>query len=196
MNRIKLFFMAVVLLVCNTVEAQFVNADKSGKVKNVSSSTFDGNGPERGYKGFIEGGYTVGVGDYKSGRAELITTHGYQFNNYIFAGVGAGAKYYTDDELWAFPIYADVRANILNHSISPFVDLKIGYAAGDVDGFLLIPSIGCRYGFNNNTAITASIGYEIQKAKLYASYYYGGRVYESSSRETIGGLAFKIGFEF
>ncbi len=200
MIKVKLFVMAVALAICSTATAQFSNTGTRGNQRTVRTSTggggFDGNGPQAGYKGFIEGGYTIGVGDYDLGRLELITTHGYQFNQYIFAGVGAGFKYYTDDELWAYPIFGDIRANILNNSISPFVDFKIGYAAGDADGFFLTPSVGCRFGFKNNCAMTVSVGYEMQKGTIYSYYYYGGYYYDDESTETIGGLALKVGFEF
>lgn len=47
-----------------------------------------------GYRGFVDFGYTVGLGDYGVGRIELTTSHGYQFNPYFFAGIGTGIHYY------------------------------------------------------------------------------------------------------
>ena len=38
------------------------------------------------YRGFVDAGYDVGIGDYEFGRFVINTTHGYQFNPYIFLG--------------------------------------------------------------------------------------------------------------
>lgn len=38
------------------------------------------------YRGFVDAGYDVGIGDYDFGRFVINTTHGYQFNPYIFLG--------------------------------------------------------------------------------------------------------------
>ena len=45
------------------------------------------------YRGNVEAGYSVGIGDYDFGRFEVNTTHGYQFNPYIFLGAGAGLHF-------------------------------------------------------------------------------------------------------
>ena len=42
------------------------------------------------YRGFVDAGYSFGIGDYKFGRFEINTTHGYQFNPYFFLGAGLG----------------------------------------------------------------------------------------------------------
>ena len=41
------------------------------------------------YRGFADLGYTIGLGDYKMGRFEINTSHGYQFSPYFFLGAGA-----------------------------------------------------------------------------------------------------------
>lgn len=35
----------------------------------------------KGYRGFAELGYGIGVGDYEFGRFSIETSHGYQFNH-------------------------------------------------------------------------------------------------------------------
>lgn len=196
MNKIKFFVMTAALVVCTTASAQFSNTGTRNNQRTTRTSMggagLDGNGPEAGYKGFIEAGYTVGVGDYGEGRIALTTTHGYQINPYVFTGIGAGVNYFTDADAWGVPIFADIRANILNNSISPFIDMKIGYSITDVEGFYFNPSVGCRFGFRNNSAFTLSIGYEMQKADFYG--YYAGYYYEDS--ENCGGLTIKLGFDF
>ena len=48
---------------------------------------------QSGYKGHVEAGYSVGIGDYDFGRFEVNTTHGYQVNPYIFLGAGTGLHF-------------------------------------------------------------------------------------------------------
>ena len=45
------------------------------------------------YRGFVDAGYDVGIGDYDFGRFVINTTHGYQFNPYIFLGAGTGLHF-------------------------------------------------------------------------------------------------------
>ncbi len=47
----------------------------------------------KGYRGFAEVGYGIGVGDYDFGRFSIETSHGYQFNHYIFLGAGLGFQF-------------------------------------------------------------------------------------------------------
>ena len=74
------------------------------------------------------------MSDYNASKIELSTTHGYQFNNYFFVGGGVALNYYTDADLVAAPIYANFRANFINKKVTPFADVKAGYAVGDIEG--------------------------------------------------------------
>lgn len=148
------------------------------------SLSFDGRGPQQGYRGFVDMGYTIGTGDTGEGRIELNTVHGYQFMPFLFAGVGVGAHYYFDSEVVAIPIFADMRADILNNSISPFVDMRIGYSPYDVQGFYFNPSVGCRFAMQSIKALNASVGYSMQKGDGY-----NGKI-------TVGGFNIRVGLEF
>lgn len=159
---------------------------ESANYRNGNSMRLNNNsGNETGYKGFIDLGYTIGVGDWGIDRLELSTSHGCQFNPYLYIGAGIAANYYFDAEVVGLPIFAHVRGNILNNSISPYVDFRIGYSPlEDVQGFYMAPSVGCKiYSFN------VSLGYVMQKASYY-DYYYG------DSSENCGGFSLKVGFEF
>lgn len=150
----------------------------------------DGNGVQRGYRGFMELGYTIGTGDWEgTNRVEFSTSHGYQFNPYFYAGVGAGVNYYHEADLVEIPVFADLRADILNNWITPYVDFKIGYTVYDAAGFYMSPTVGCRFGFDNNLALNIGIGYTMQKTSVYW-YGYG------SSKENMGGFSIKLGMEF
>lgn len=146
----------------------------------------------KGYKGFVDLGYAIGVGDWGLDRVEISTAHGYQFNPYLFVGAGFGVNYYTDAELCNIPVFANLRANLLNAKITPFVDVKIGYSVVDIEGFYFAPSIGCRFGLTRRMAINLGVGYAMQKAEIFytsGNYYYYDMI-------NSGAIDFKVGFEF
>ena len=186
MNNMKYFFVAIALFVSSATFAQFSNTRPIKRTTSSASSWNAGDkGPKNGYKGFVEAGFTVGLGDYGEDRASFTTAHGCQFNSHFFAGIGAGFSYYTSADAISVPIFADFRGTILNGNISPYVDIKAGYSILDVNGLFIAPSVGCRIGVGNNSAVTVSIGYEMQSAE----YYWVGR-------KNCSGLAFKLGFDF
>jgi hypothetical protein len=55
----------------------------------------DGSGSISGYKGTFDVGYTLPMSVGETGRIEAHTSHGYQLNDYLFAGVGAGLHIYS-----------------------------------------------------------------------------------------------------
>lgn len=109
------------------------------------NNAYDSNGLQNGYKGMVDFGYTVGTGVFGEDRIELSTSHGYQFNPYLFTGIGFGAHYYLDSEVVEIPIYFHTRATFLKGRISPFADFKIGYSVYDATGLYMHPAIGCRF---------------------------------------------------
>lgn len=148
-----------------------------------------------GYKGFVDLGYGIGVGDYGEGRLEVQTTHGYQFNPYFFAGVGAGFSYFHEGSLSCLPIFADLRGNlpITGSKISPFLDLKIGYSVLDVEGFYMSPSVGARIAVGQLTGLNISLGYEMQKWS-YEIYIPG--YWSEEGTENTGAFTIKLGLDF
>ncbi len=154
MKSIKFFMVAVLSVLCLTASAQ-------------RSAT---NGTSKGYQGFIEGKLAFGGGDYSA--AGVFTSHGYQFNPYVFFGGGAGLMVgsssadgyvdrYIDDKVMV-PIYANIKINILNKKISPMIDGKLGYSISDAKGLFFATSVGCRIRLGNH-AIIPSLGYKAQQ---------------------------------
>lgn len=146
---------------------------------------FDDGGRSAGYRGFVDLGYTVGTGVYGEDRIEVSTSHGYQFNPYIYLGLGAGVHYYFGSEIFEIPIFAHVRSEFLKNSISPFVDFKIGYSVFDATGFYMTPSVGCRFAIGEKNGISAGIGYTMQKAETWWG-----------TTENCGGFNIRVGFDF
>lgn len=152
-----------------------------------------------GYRGFVETGYTVKTGEYGRGRLDITTTHGYQFNPYLFVGGGVGLQYYHEDDLTVVPLFAEVRANFLKNKVSPFAALKVGYSVSFYDGdsedlgFYCAPAVGVRYAVARNLALNFSVGYSLQYAEML--FYYGGYGYDTETKN-VGGVSLKIGIEF
>ncbi len=96
-----------------------------------------------------------------------------------------------DSSKVAIPIYADLRANFIKSSITPFVGIKIGYSPFDLQGFYLNPNAGVRFALDSKAlkALNVSMGYSMQKVDIDRGYY-------GISRETVGGVNLKVGIEF
>lgn len=146
-----------------------------------------------GYKGFIDFGYTFDLSDYDAAKIEFMTSHGYQFSPYFYLGAGIGLHYYTGIEDISVPLFANVRANMMTGNVTPFVDGKIGYSLGEVDGFYFSPSLGCRIAVAERTGINLSLGYVMQCADIY---YYGWGYIWGIKTKVVSGLSLKIGVDF
>lgn len=152
-----------------------------------------GGGLQEGYKGFVTAGYTIGTG-LISDRLSINTTHGYQLNENFFIGAGVGMSVYKPDgfnfDVLSIPLYADARANLeLNGSVSPFADLKIGYAIADVKGFFFNPSIGIRVDMNGSMGLNFGVGYELIR-------YIENSAYLGSYSINVKGITLKVGLDF
>lgn len=85
-------------------------------------------------------------------------------------------------------IFAHVRSEFLDNSISPFFDFKIGYTVYDATGFYMTPSVGCRFALGERSGISVGLGYTMQKIE-YDLWGYSGS-------ENCGGFSIKVGFDF
>lgn len=162
-------------------------------------SIFNGRGPSTGYRGFVDILYNKWI--WGSGDSfGFETTHGYQIKNWLFVGVGAGLYYIYDSyniykKYCLVPIYGDIRFDFLNHSISPFFDLKVGYdfqtknKDHNVKGLFLSPAIGVRIATKSKMAVNLSIGYNARQTR-----------YKDNKPSNVfngcGEVAFRVGIEF
>lgn len=110
---------------------------------------------QSGYRGFVDGAVGINIYDDCLFGGAVSTTHGYQFNNHIFAGVGVelGTTMYSDwywgDDCWSeivVPFYAQFRYDfsvISNRSF--YGGTRIGYSlAENVYGVYFAPEFGIR----------------------------------------------------
>lgn len=169
--------------------------------KGVIRNAYNSSGIQSGYKGIVEMGYQIGVGDYGMDRLKLNIINGYQINPHFSLGIGTGLRYYFDAEAAIIPVFADFRANLFNQNISPYFSFGIGYSFDATDdfegvGLLLNPSVGVSFKVSDKSAMNVGIGYEMQKMDTYFGYYNGSYYDYYSSSENSGALSINVGISF
>ena len=153
---------------------------------------------ETGYKGIVELGYEIGVGDYGLDRLKLNIINGYQVNPNFSLGIGTGLRYYFDAEVALIPIFADFRGNLLIDSkISPYISLGIGYSFDATNsferaGFMMSPNLGVCFKVSEKSAMNIALGYEMQKMDFYLTDSYDYFYFNKNS----GAFSINIGFSF
>lgn len=165
------------------------------------------------YRGYVDAGYSVGIGDYDFGRFEVNTSHGYQINPYLFIGAGTGlhfmASYKTKDmeipldvrdSKVDIPVFANIRCNFLKKKVSPFVDIKGGTYVTNSGGLYVNASAGCRFSINEKQAINLSVGYTAEKLQFETFDRFTSHTSMEYTRYTTlydtEAITVKLGFEF
>lgn len=134
--------------------------------------------PERGYRGFVDWTNRIHRSSYYGGHRTnydfgISTSHGYQFNPWLFAGVGidVGLK---DTGWWSDPsihhydldnnfisIFAEGRADLKLGKFTPFADVRLGWNACENGTIYFSPSIGYRFNWGRKVGINVGIGYTL-----------------------------------
>ena len=165
------------------------------------------------YRGYIDAGYSIGVGDYEFGRFEVNTSQGYQFNPYIFLGVGAGLHFMSSyetkgmdipldvrDSQVDIPVFANIRCNFSKKKVSPFVDVKGGTYVTNNGGLYVNASAGCRFAINEKQAVSLAVGYASEKLEFETFDRFTSNTsmnYTRSPRKLdTEAITLKLGFEF
>ena len=168
---------------------------------------------QSGYKGHVEAGYSVGIGDYDFGRFEVNTTHGYQVNPYIFFGAGTGLHFMSSyktgdmeipldvrDSKVDIPIFANFRSNFTKGKLSPFFDIKGGTFVSNNGGLYVVASLGVRYALNSKQGLNLSVGYAAEKLEFETFERFNGRYDMSYTRKPATydteSVSVKLGFDF
>ena len=165
------------------------------------------------YRGYVDAGYTFGIGDYDFGRFEVNTSHGYQINPYLYVGAGVGLHFMssyktsgmdipldTRDSKVDIPVFANARCNILKGKISPFFDLKGGTYVNNNGGLYVNLSAGCRIATNFKQAVNISVGYTTEKLEFQTFSHFTSNYNLNYIRKpeiyNAEGITLKIGYEF
>ena len=165
------------------------------------------------YRGFVDGGYTIGIGDYDFGRFEINTSHGYQINPFFYVGGGLGLHFMPEYKTKGMdipldqregkvdiPLFANLRANVSKGKIVPFIDGKAGTYVTNNGGLYLNLSAGCRIAINEKQAVNILVGYTTEKLEFesFSRFVSSKNMnYTTSARKlNTEGIAIKIGYEF
>ena len=116
-------------------------------------------------------------------RAYVSTTHGYQFNNYVFLGGGVEFGCFNTDAL-TIPIFADLKVNFTNADVSPFAELKGGAFVGRFYGMYLTRALGVRIRLKKLDAINVAIESTEHKSR------------KPNYKGTYTGIMIRVGYEF
>lgn len=187
--------------VCNYDDIDKITREKSvnnevietPKIKNNSSPL------KRGYSAQINS--DIFANSLTCGPV-ITTVHGFRFNPKISIGLGTGIRFDPYNEDYAIPVFANVRYDILNRKISPFMAANSGIAIGIGEfntGFYGSFDFGCRF-----KRFSLSTGVETAKRREMDYYsvpfWYNGDIYYGEKEYTydIQSINFilRLGFVF
>lgn len=163
----------------------------------------------KGYKGFIEGGYSLNTGGTCAVNwVELNTIHGYQATSSIFIGAGVGFHFMPElragnisgrpmwkrDSKMEIPIFADFKWTFLQKKITPFLDLRLGHNVSNGSGMYGSAGIGCRFAIKQH-ALNVIAAYSIHKINVERLDGVSTWRYKEIE-EGENAISIKIGYEF
>ena len=171
------------------------------------------NTTEQCYRGNFEIGYFYNGGEsdtyrYAANMISINTSHGFQFNPYLYLGAGMGFHFYKKHEnkyakraeSVEIPLFFNVRGIIGTGKICVFADAKAGaYLTESMYPYLGL-LMGLRFATDEKKAITFSFGYESSSLDFLDRRYNYVHFVEVESNTTkkasVQGISFKVGFEF
>lgn len=125
--------------------------------------------PERGYRAFVDcsATFNLDIALYGGPTDSYVwlggsTSHGYQFNEWLYVGGGIGYETVLAPNARRpkriFPVFADARADLAFGRFTPFADIKLGANFTRGAGMYFSPTIGYRFNWGRHTAINFAIG--------------------------------------
>lgn len=137
-----------------------------------------GRDPQRGYRGFVESenflfpdlGFLAGGGGDSDFWTGVSTTHGYQFNRWLFVGAGMSCVWLLNDndyyseklKIKYLPLFADVRTDLRFGRFTPFVDLRMGCNLLRHGAFSGALTLGYRFNWGRRMAINLALGVNLR----------------------------------
>ncbi|MBO4964772.1 MAG: hypothetical protein J6C81_00730 [Muribaculaceae bacterium] len=129
---------------------------------------------QQGYRGFLEIGMPCPVQCGRGEGVSIKTTHGYQFSEWFFAGLGIGYTNFVHiEDYWdydcypkrdSFNAFGDFKLTIPTESrFYPYLEARFGIAVPAVyDGvfFFEVP-VGCRVALNDKLGINAGVSFQL-----------------------------------
>lgn len=136
-----------------------------------------GRQPERGYRGFAEWTNRLnhdsdGYHSKTSYNPGVATSHGYQFNSWLFAGAGIdfslcdfgfwdSHNYNLSSSSNLLAIFIQGRTDLQFGKFTPFADVRFGWNATSTGTIYFSPSIGYRFNWGRKVGINVGVGYTL-----------------------------------
>ena len=154
-----------------------------------------------GYQGFLEESNCWHFDENMSSTIQLSTTHGFYFNNHIYAGIGFGMEFNSDHFL--MPFYTNIRYVFLNKkAVSPFISMRLGSFISENMGAYGDLAIGARFASKRDFAVSVLVTgtYYDKITTNYTEQWMdanGGWHYENVERKiSPSGIALRVGIEW
>lgn len=117
-----------------------------------------------GLRGITDYQYTQGIGSVKNNRFDFSGSLGYQYNPYVFTGLGISYGLSLNKKESSLPIFFNTKINFQDKKTTPYFNLKVGYSIKDAKGIYLNPGFGMTFYPKGNQALNIGLGYSYQKA--------------------------------
>lgn len=154
-----------------------------------------------GYQGFLEESNCWHFDENMSSTIQLSTTHGFYFNDHIYAGIGLGMEFNSDHFL--MPFYTNLRYVFLNkNAVSPFVSLRLGSFVSDDMGAYGDLAVGVRFASKKDFAVSVLVAgtyydklrYNYTEEWVDAQGYYHYETVEGKINPS--GISLRVGIEW
>ena len=130
--------------------------------------------PQKGYRAFVDWnnfldidfGFLAGEPGDSKVFTGLTTSHGYQFNNWLYVGGGSGFMYNLgwknynrySDRRFVIPVFAEARLDAKWYRFTPYFSLQVGANVANHGGEYISPIIGYRFNWGKNCGINFGLG--------------------------------------
>jgi hypothetical protein len=132
------------------------------------------------YRGIIEIGYALGIGDYGINNFRFNFINGFKLCPSTSLGLGIGYRRYFDkledhpdrnlvSSKVQIPVFLDLRTTFTTRKVTPYLALGLGGSSGysstgtTKEGFYFSPSGGIWFNISDRFAVFTGIAYEMQK---------------------------------
>ena len=122
--------------------------------------------PGRGYRGFVDWNNDLWAdislyGGQTDSRfyTGFSTSHGFQFNRWLFAGGGVAIENFVkENETYLASVYAHLRSDLWFGRFRPHVDVRLGYNMSNYGGVYFCPTIGYRINTRGPLGVNIAFG--------------------------------------
>ena len=157
------------------------------------------------YRGIVEVGYALGIGDYGMNNFRFNFINSISIGGSTFVGLGLGYRSYFEksnperylvSRKGQVPVFLDLRTTFSSSSVTPYLALGIGTSQGyggtekKNEGLFFNASGGIWFNLSDRFAVFAGVAYELQQLE-FANY-----SDNISYKEKVGSVSLNLGISF